>query len=178
VDKLVPVLVVAAVLVVAVLLIVWGWRRRVRRDRSAGGGYAAPAEAPAAAQPLARVATFYVATTKGGEHLERLALPGLSFRGKAELSVTEDGVSVAIPGEQPVYIPSSAITGLGAATTAIDRVVEKDGLLRLSWTTSGGAAADSFFRVVDPADRAPVIAAVESILPAGHQAGTSTESEV
>lgn len=180
-DKLVPTLVVAAVLVVVLLLIVWGWRRRVRRDRTAGGGYALPASGtgePAAAPPLVSVESFYVATTKGGEHLERLALPGLSFRGKATVSVASHGVTIAVTGEQPVYIPAAAVTGLGAATTAIDRVVERDGLLRLSWTTSGGAAADSFFRVVDPADRAPVIAAVESILPAGSQAGTSTESEV
>ncbi|KRC51197.1 hypothetical protein ASE16_09760 [Leifsonia sp. Root227] len=179
-DKLVPTLVVAAVLVVALLLIVWGWRRRVRRDRPAGGGYAARTDArgEAPAQPIATAESFYVATTKGGEHLERLALPGLSFRGKATVSVAADGVTIAVTGEQPVYIPVSAISGLGAATTAIDRVVEKDGLLRLSWTTSGGAAADSFFRVVDPADRAPIVGAVESILPAGSQAGTSTESEV
>lgn len=185
-DKFVPTLVVAAVLVVAALLILWGWRRRVRRDRPAGGGYPLPSTATAtaagqpaaAAQPIATAESFYVATTTAGEHLERLALPGLSFRGKAQVSVASDGVTIAVTGEQPTYIPSSALTGLGAATTAIDRVVEKDGLLRLSWTTSGGAAADSFFRVVDPADRAPVIAAVESILPAGSQAGTSTESEV
>ncbi|MES1169940.1 MAG: hypothetical protein ABUL47_04560, partial [Leifsonia sp.] len=141
-DKLVPTLVVAAVLVVALLLIVWGWRRRVRRDRPAGGGYAAPTSGGDAPQgrPIASAETFYVATTKGGEHLERLALPGLSFRGKATVSVGSDGVTIAVTGEQPVYIPTAAITGLGAATTAIDRVVEKDGLLRLSWTTSGGAA--------------------------------------
>jgi hypothetical protein len=177
VDKVLPTLVVIAVLLLAFLAMYAGWRRRNRRDVTAGGGYEAPVSQPQAAV-LAEAETFYVASTRGGNHLERLALPGLKFRGRARLTVTNDGVTIAIHGEQPVFVPKSAVTAIGAATTAIDRAVEKDGLLRLSWTTSGGVSADSFLRVVDPADRAPVIGAIESLLPAHSQAGHTTESEV
>ncbi|WP_431277361.1 hypothetical protein [Leifsonia poae] len=107
-----------------------------------------------------------------------MAIPGLKFRGKARLTVSRDGVTIAITGESPVFIEAAALTGVGVTNTAIDRVVEKDGLLRISWTTSAGAAADSFLRVVDPADRTPVIGAVETILPAQSPAGQTTESEV
>jgi hypothetical protein len=175
VDKFLPAIPVIAVLAVVLLLMLWGWRRRTRRDSTAGAGYAAPATASA---PLTETDTFYVATTRGGEHLERLAIPGLKFRGKARLTVSPDGVTIAINGENQFFIEAAALTGVGVTNTAIDRVVEKDGLLRLSWTTTAGAPADSFFRVVDPADRAPVIGAVETILPAQSQAGQTTESEV
>ncbi len=174
-DKLLPALGILAVLIVVALLIVAGWRRRVRRDSAAGGGYPAPA---ATGAPTASADCLYVATTKAGEPLERLALPGLSFRGKAAVTVTAEGVALAVTGEQPVFVPASALTGVGAATYAIDRVVERDGLLRLGWTTSGGAAADSYLRVVDPADREPLAAAIEALLPAGTRAGGTTESEV
>ncbi|MFF1879208.1 hypothetical protein [Leifsonia sp. NPDC058230] len=174
-DKFLPAIPVIAVLAIVLLLMLWGWRRRTRRDSSAGGGYAAPATA---SSPLVESDTFYVATTRGGEHLERLAIPGLKFRGKARLTVALEGVTIAINGENPLFIQADALTGVGVTNTAIDRVVEKDGLLRLSWTTSAGAPADSFFRVVDPADRTPLIGAVETILPAQSTAGQTTESEV
>lgn len=162
-DKLLPTLAIVVVLLVVLLLALWGWRRRVRRDAPAGGGYPAPAQ-PGAQTAAADV--LYVATTKAGEQLERLALPGLTYRGKGTLAVSPDGVSIRVAGEQPVYIPASALTGVGAATFTIDRVVERDGLLRFGWTTSGGIPADSYFRVTDPARRDTVTAAIHDILPA------------
>jgi hypothetical protein len=174
-DKLVPTIAVIAVLVLVLALMLWGWRRRSRRDATAGGGYDVPDHADTA---LAEAETLYVATTRGGNHLERLALPSLKFRGRAHMTVAPSGVTVTIHGEPPVFIRSAALVGIGTANTAIDRVVEKDGLLKLSWTTSAGVAADSFFRVIDPSDRAPLIGSIESLLPAHSQAGQTTESEV
>ena len=184
-DKLLPTLGIVAVVVVVLALAITGWRRRVRRDAPAGGGYSVPGTLSGA---LAESDALYVATTKGGESLERLALPGLSFRGKARVGVRPEGVEIAVTGELPAFVPASVLTGVGAATVTIDRVVERDGLLRLGWTTSGGAAADSYFRVVDPAGRAALTAAIQSILPgAAHRDGddgtdttdsTDSESEV
>ncbi|MFF1633216.1 hypothetical protein [Leifsonia sp. NPDC058248] len=174
-DRLLPTVVTVLVILAIFALMLWGWRRRAARDRAAGAGYTAPATPGAT---IAETDALYVATTKGGEQLERLALPGLSFRGRAHVTVADDGVTIAVTGEDPVFVEAAALDGVGEATFTIDRVVEKDGLLRLSWTTSGGAAADSYLRVVDPADRAPLIAAIETLLPAGSQAGPTTESEV
>ncbi|WP_223690652.1 PH-like domain-containing protein [Leifsonia poae] len=173
-DKLVPTVVVVAVLVIAFLLMLWGWRRRTRRDSGAGAGY----QRPEGGTVLAETDTFYVATTRGGESLERLALPGLRFRGRARVTVESTGVTIAITGESPVFIEAAALSGIGSARVTIDRVVEKDGLLRLSWTTSGAAAADSYLRVIDPADRAALLDAVDKLLPTGSRAGHTTESEV
>lgn len=174
-DRVLPTIVVVAVLVLVLLLMLWGWRRRTRRDSAAGSGYESPASP---SETLAEAETFYVATTRGGEHLERLAIPGLAFRGRGRVTVSRDGVTIAMKGETPVFVASRALTAIGATNTAIDRVVEKDGLLRLSWITTAGVAVDSFLRVVDPTDRTPVIGAVRSILPAQSQSGQTTESEV
>ena len=174
-DRVLPTVAILVVLVAVLLLILVGWRRRVRRDGDAGAGSPAPA---APGTSLADVRALYVATTKGGEPFERLALPGLAFRGNAFVTVSEDGVTIAVRGEHPVFIAAGALTGVGAATVTIDRVVERDGLVRISWTTSGGAAADSFLRVVDPADREPLLASVGTILPTAEAAVPPTESEV
>ena len=51
--------------------------------------------------------------------------------------------------------------------------MERDGLLRVGWTTTGGTAADSYFRVVDPAGRAQLAAAIEDLVPRSDTAGTA-----
>lgn len=173
-DKLLPTIGILAVVVIVLALAIVGWRRRVRRDAPAGGGYPVPAILEPA---TATVEVLYVATTKAGEHLERLALPGLAFRGKGTVEVSPDGVRLVVAGEQPVFIPAFALVDTGAARVAIDRVVERDGLLRLGWTTSGGVAADSYFRVVDPAGRGPLIAAIEGILPGQAATGSATSED-
>jgi hypothetical protein len=171
VDKLLPTLAIAVVVVLVLLLAFAGWRRRVRRDAPAGGGYPAPVEL---GPQTAAADVLYVATTKAGEQLERLALPGLAYRGKGALSVSSDGISIRVAGEPPVFVPAAALTGVGSASFTIDRVVERDGLLRFGWTTSGGVAADSYFRVVDPVGRDAVSAAIEDILPGATPTGSST----
>ncbi|WP_426624229.1 hypothetical protein ACPPVW_16915 [Leifsonia sp. McL0607] len=174
-DKLLPTIGILLVVIVVLALALVGWRRRVRRDAPAGGGYPAPETATTA---TASSEVLYVATTAAGEPLERLALPGLTYRGRGTVEVSADGVQLRVAGEQPVFIPAASLTGVGASTVAIDRVVERDGMVRLGWTTSGGAAADSYFRVVDPAGRGPLTAAVEDIIPAASTPGDSTEREV
>ncbi|WP_431221392.1 hypothetical protein [Leifsonia xyli] len=161
-DKVLPTIAIVAVVVIVLALAVAGWRRRVRRDSASGGGYSTPGTLSA---PTAEADVLYVATTKAGQHLERLALPGLAFRGAGTVTVRPEGVAIAVTGEQPVFVPAGVVSGVGAASVAIDRAVERDGLLRMGWTTSGGTAADSYFRVVDPARRAQLAAAIEQIAP-------------
>jgi len=162
VDRALLTILIVAVVVIVLALALFGWRRRVRRDAASGGGYSTPGTLGA---PTAEADVLYVATTKAGQHLERLALPGLAFRGAATVTVRPEGVELAVTGEPPVFVPSAVVSGVGLASVAIDRAVERDGLLRLGWTTSGGTAADSYFRVVDPAGRAQLAAAIEDIVP-------------
>jgi hypothetical protein len=181
VDRSIPTIIIIVV-VLGILALMWrSWRRRSRRDAGLGAGY--PHTEPAEPEITASDA-FYVATTPRDLPLERLALPGLGFRARARLSVTGDGVVLAPAGEKPVFIPARAIQVLTRATWAIDRSVETDGLLLLGWRLRGtegnddptpGTDADSYFRIVDPADRRRITDAIRSIAP--WAATETTESE-
>jgi hypothetical protein len=144
-------LVIVAVAIVLLALGVWAWMRRTRRD----AGFAAPVgELPADALVFARYDGLYVATTRAGEPLERLAIRGLGFRSKADIAVTDAGVVLDIPGQPRMLIARARIVDAGQATVAIDRVVERDGLARLSWRIDDETVVDTYLRPQDASAKA------------------------
>jgi hypothetical protein len=70
-------------------------------------------------------------------------------------------------------IEPAALRGVGRATWAIDRVVEKDGLVLIRWTL-GGDAVDSYVRLPDPADAQSLVNAVERLIPPTTGISTAT----
>lgn len=159
-------LITVAVALVLLALGVWAWARRARRD----SGIVFPfAEVPAGATAVAAFAALYVATTRHGDPLERLAVKGLGFRSRADVSVTDAGVAVDITGQPRMFLPTARIAEVDQATVAIDRVVERDGLVRLTWRTDDDTLVDSYFRPQDASARA-LADAVSGILPT--QTGT------
>lgn len=106
---------------------------------------------------------FYVATTPADTPLERLAVPGLQFRGYANISVLTDGIRISVTGEQPVSIPREHISGTTSSQLTIDKVVEKDGLATLAWTTPRGDVV-SQFRFGDSALQQRFVDSVETML--------------
>jgi hypothetical protein len=150
--------VMLALAVVLLGLAALGWRRRIRRDR----GLTPPADTvPAGSLVRAAFSGLYVATTAHDAALERLAVRGLGYRAKADLTVTDDGVVLHLKGQDPIFIARARLTGADQATVAIDRVVERDGLARLSWRLDDGTLVDSFFRPQGASARA----AVDAIAP-------------
>lgn len=141
--------------VVLIGVLAWAWWRRTRRD----AGLAAPiGEAPADAAILATHETLYVATTRHAEPLERLAIRGLGFRSRADLIVTSAGVALDLTGQPRFFLSTERIVEVAQATVAIDRVVERDGLVRISWRvdadgTHSGAVVDSYIRPQDASAR-------------------------
>ena len=166
-DRTLPA-VITGLVVIALFALMWrSWSARRRRDSGLAAGYPAPATDAAGAAALVTVACLYVATTPRDRPLERLAITGLGFRARAEIAVTDAGVWLSLRGETPVHIPAAAIDLLTPATVAIDRVVEKNGLLRLGWHLAGSQTpVDSYFRITDTADRRGLTAAIRSIAPA------------
>jgi len=173
VDKLWPTLVVVVIL----LLVFWamwsGWRRRSRRDADLQPVYAAP-DRPGAT--LETVETFYVATTRHEQPLERVAVAPFAFRARATATVSEAGLAFRIPGAPDAHIPADTIVGVGEASWVIDRAVEQRGLVFVAWRTGSNTIVDSYFRVIDPAQRRGVIDAISTIS-AATAADDSTESE-
>lgn len=165
--------VMIGVAVLLLALLAFAWWRRTKRDAA----LTAPAgEVPADAVVRARFSGFYVATTVHDQPLERLAIRGLGFRSRVEIVVTDRGVALDLTGAPSLFIPVAWITGVDQSTVAIDRVVERDGLARLSWRIDGDRIVDSYLRPQDASAKA-VTDAIRGILPASssspqNQAGT------
>ncbi|HYI50957.1 MAG TPA: hypothetical protein VEX42_05255 [Microbacterium sp.] len=143
--------VIIAVTVALLALIAWAWWRRSRRD----SGLVAPVgEAPSGAAILSSHDALYVATTRHAEPLERLAIRGLGFRSRADLTITSAGIALDITGQPRFFLPTERIVDVAQATVAIDRVVERDGLVRIAWRLDGDTVVDSYLRPRDASSRA------------------------
>jgi hypothetical protein len=162
--------IIALVMLGVLTLMLRSWRRRSRRDAALPAGYPQPADM---GRIFASAATLYVATTPRDQPLERLAIPGLGFRARGGVSVTDHGVLLELAGSPALFIPIDAIELVTDATWAIDRAVEPGGLFLLGWrlapgdSPAGGAptsvSVDSYFRFSDPADRTAISEALTSL---------------
>lgn len=144
-------LVILAVTAVIIGLGVWGWRRRAKRDRVV---LIAPGELPASAVVDAVFTGFYVATTVHDAPLERINAPGFAFRSRVGVTVTDRGVALDLTGQPRIALTPDRLVDVAQSTVAIDRVVEKDGLTRLSWRTDAGDVVDTYLRPQDASARA------------------------
>ncbi|GAA1950695.1 hypothetical protein GCM10009776_10940 [Microbacterium deminutum] len=142
---------IVVVVVGLIALLFWAWRRRTRRDSA----LRAPiGDVPGSATVIAEFPSLYVATTRHGQPLERLAISGLGFRSKADVRVTDVGVALDLTGQPTMLLDPARITAVAQSTVAIDRVVEPDGLVCLSWRTDDGTVVDSYLRPQDASARA------------------------
>lgn len=152
------------VAVLALALLAWAWMRRTRRD----AGVPAPVgDAPDGAVVLAAFPGLYVATTRHQDPLERLAVRGLGFRSRADITVTDAGVALDLPGQPRMFIAAGRIVDAAQATVAIDRVVERDGLARLSWRIDDDTVVDTYLRPQDASARA-LADTIRRLLPTGN----------
>lgn len=153
-DKVIATVVVLALIALAIIGMILAWRMRVARDSRfhisvPGATVVSHGSAPAEFSGL------YVATTLAADPLQRVTLPGLSFRADAHVLVSSDGLSIAPRGEKITFIPAAQIVQIHRTQVAIDKAVEKDGLTALSWTawdtlTQEKIEFTSFFRFSIP----------------------------
>lgn len=144
-------LVIVLVALALLGLLAWTWWRRTRRD----AGLVPPGgDLPSGAAVTGVFPSLYVATTRHGEPLERLAIKGLGFRSRAEVTVTDAGVAIDLTGRPRIVVTVDRIADVAQATVTIDRVVERDGLVRLSWRIDDATIVDSYFRPQDASARA------------------------
>lgn len=160
-DRLLPTLIIGAVILGVFGLMLLGWRNRRRRQ----GAVARPLVAPAALGAASvAVEGWYVATTLADQPLERVAVHGLGFRAQASAGVHPEGLVLAVRGQDPILIAPDALRGAGRATWAIDRVVEKDGLILIGWLL-GDTPVDSYLRVPDTTAATALVTALQSLVP-------------
>jgi len=124
-------------------VLAWAWVRRTRRDAR----FTAPVgELPADAVETAVFSGLYVATTRHDEPLERLAIKGLGFRSRVDVTVTSAGVALDLQGQPRIALTRDRLVDAAQATVAIDRVVERDGLTRVSWRIDDDTIVDTYLR--------------------------------
>lgn len=105
-----------------------------------------------------------MATTLADQPLERVAVHGLGFRARATAAVHLEGLVLGVQGQERILIATESLRGAGRATWAIDRVVERDGLILIGWML-GDTPVDTYLRVPDPAAAAALLAGVQAMTP-------------
>lgn len=159
-----PILFTIVTLLIFALIIgvMWlGWRRRRRRQ----AGIPAAPELPETlgAPVFALEDAHYVATSVTGDALDRIAVRPLAYRGRAVVEVHDRGVAIGVTGERAFFIPRESITMVARTQATIDRAVEPGGLIVIQWQLGPAHSVETYIRVVNPAVRAELLAAIERI---------------
>lgn len=156
------ILLMTGVAIVLLALMAWGWWGRRRRDRALRPLTQAPATSEGA---LARERVLHVATTHHDQPMNRAAVAHLSYRARGDAIVRDDGLLLGLAGEPDVFVPAADLVAVDRARLTIDRVVEKDGLVRVSWRVIGDTIVDSYLRVDDAAATAAFVDALLTVVP-------------
>ncbi len=141
-ERLIPALVVLAMVAIAFTFMALGWRNRRRRQKHLE---VVPVPPALIGDELGRERVLYVATTLAEQPLERVVVEGLAFRAKGEVRIARNGVVLDLRGSRPAFIPTSEIRGVGLASWTIDHGVEDGGLVFVRWEL-GGTAVDTYLR--------------------------------
>ncbi|MFI9722283.1 hypothetical protein ACIHFE_21890 [Streptomyces sp. NPDC052396] len=118
----------------------WKWRGTLQGDLPE-----LPAVPGEPGEPLLEMAGRYHGSTTAGQWLDRIVAQGLGTRSRAELTLTEQGVTVVRPGAQDFLIPAGALRGARLEKGIAGKVLTEGGLLVLTWQ-HGERTIDSGFR--------------------------------
>ncbi|WP_407709489.1 hypothetical protein ACJJV6_17950 [Arthrobacter nitrophenolicus] len=169
-DKILPGLAMLAVIAVVFVLLAIGWRNRLKRQSDVEQLPPVPA---APGEPITTAEGQYVATTTGGDWLDRIAVHGLGIRTNATLSVYPHGVLFDRSGAPALYIPAAALGGVRQDSGMAGKFVEKDGLLVLTWL-HGSHELDTGFRTRRAADKDTLYAALQELISSAPAAGATS----
>lgn len=140
-------------LILLVFFIAWRVYRSVQR-RKLEQQSSLPAPKPSAGG-IDFGDVFYASTVFGNSPLTRVWAHNLGGRGKAKLYLSEAGISLERIGEPSILIPNDDLHAISRATATIDKGVEKDGLLALTWVL-GGQKLITNLRIVDSKRRSAI----------------------
>jgi hypothetical protein len=165
-------LLLTAAVVGVIALAAWGmwrgWRRRSERESEQ---IAPLASIPDNLTPATlQVSGSYVGTVRHGNWMVRLLAHGLGAPGAAVASVHTEGVLFDREGQEPLFIPTTAMTEVTTGRGLAGTVREKDGIAVIGWQW-GEEDLDTGFRSPDaPAQQAFLTSTVELL---GNQEGQS-----
>lgn len=138
-DRLIPVLILIAVVVVIFALMAKGWKNRQASQSHI------PKPAPLDREPEGQSFDgMYVATTYADDLLERINVHHLGVRTNGSLYVEDDRVVFALDGIDGFEIPATDIEEVTTASGMIGKFVEKDGLVVIIWKLGDTRVATGF----------------------------------
>jgi hypothetical protein len=159
-DKILPGLAMLAIIAVVFVLLAIGWRNRLKRQSDVEQLHPVPA---APGEPLATAEGQYVASTTGGDWLDRIAVHGLGIRTNSAMAVYPHGVLFDRSGAPALYIPAASLGGVRQDSGMAGKFVEKDGLLVVTWML-GSHELDTGFRTRRAADKDLLYAALQELI--------------
>ncbi|MFI8827273.1 hypothetical protein [Streptomyces sp. NPDC053431] len=123
-------------------------------------------ETPGGAEP-ARPAVLsmsgrYHGSTTAGQWLDRIVAHGLGVRSRAELTLTDAGISVVRPGANDFLIPAHALREARLDKGIAGKVLTEGGLLVVTWA-HGDTLLDSGFRADRAAEHAAWVEALNNL---------------
>jgi hypothetical protein len=125
--------IVAAILIALFAAFVALAVRSVRKRTVAASGLVLNDVSALTGDEIAEAAGLYVSTVETSKPLERITAKGLMHRGQARLSVLSDGLIIDRTGESSIAITAADMCEVSRASATIDKGVERDGLLAISW---------------------------------------------
>jgi hypothetical protein len=153
-----------AIMITIGVLLLLGMTLSIMSRRAKGRGIGPlPSPTDIAGDTVGSFNVLHVATTIAHQPMERVWVSPLAYRAKTRLEVRSGGLVLTLTGEGDMGVPAESITGCGRGTWTIDKAVDPEGLIVVTWRHSGGDY-DSYFRSVDqPAE--DVLGAIGAILP-------------
>lgn len=126
------VLCTVAVIIIIGFALYFGWRSRKKRQSD----IIAPKQVPPellGEEPRIADEGMYVATVRGRDWLERIAVHHLGIRTDAQLEVHSAGVVLLLNGAPNIFIPVGDIVDVRLESGMNGKFVERDGLVVISW---------------------------------------------
>lgn len=159
----------------AILALMWfGWRGRAKHN----SGIVLAARALVGSVITEFTGVQYVSTTPLGSALDRVSIPGLRFKGLADVAVRSDGVTITVTGEATVTIPASDLIGTSRSNGRVGKAVEAGGLSVLEWRSADGRELESGFRFADPKQQNAFDAAIAGLTgPASAEQSTQPNTQ-
>ena len=169
-DKVIGGSIAIALIVGALLLMTFAWRARSRRASLIGHWPLLESDS------VLSFEVFYVATTHHDRPLERVALRGFGYRSFAQIHIHRDGLALALTSGDTLVMPSTSLRRIHTERVAIDKAVERDGLVAFDWLSrdigSGSIELTTFVRLRDAAQQKELIAVSSALVP------TTTKEDV
>lgn len=154
-ERVALTLLVVALFVVVLALMRWGWVRRGSRQTDIPPLPAVPARPPASDRDTEAggvmttdVPARYLGATRSGDWLDRVVVHGLGVPSAARVTVTSGGVWVVRDGAPDLFLAADQVAGVRHDRGAAGRVLEKDGVLVITWRL-GDQLIDLGLRVRD-----------------------------